>query len=121
MNNRMMFYVQTAWIGVIGGCSLWLSRLISDNYWISVPLFLLMWIALSFIGMGLIGLCNPDHRLCAKYGIKIENLPLYQKAFEELVEAEKRGEDTQWIGDELPDKNEWLRYLSYEIEKGLTK
>ncbi len=41
----------------------------------------------------------------------IENLPLYQKAFEELVEAEKRGEDTQWIGDELPDKNEWLRYF----------
>ena len=119
MKNRILFYAQTAWVGLMGGCSLYLSRLISENFWVSIPVFVLILVVLSFLGISLISLFNPDHRLCAKYGIKIENLPLYRKAFEELVAAEKRGEETQWIGDRLPDEREWIRYLNYEIEKGL--
>ena len=120
MNHRV-FYLQTAWIGIMGICTFYLSQVISENYWISIPLFLLMWVAVVFIGIGLISLCDSDHRLCAKYRIKIENLPQYRKAFDELVKSEKQGSETQWIGDDIPDKNEWLRYLSYELEKGLKK
>lgn len=119
MNKKLIYWLQTAWLVFMGGFMFSLSRIISESYWISIPLFLLMWVVTSLIGVGLLSLCDPDYRVCAKYGIKMENLPIYRKAFEELVAAEERGEDTQGIVDRLPDKNEWQKYLIYEIEKGL--
>lgn len=117
--SKVIFYIQTAFIFLSGGCLWKLSRDWFDSYWASVPLFVLSWFVISYIGLGLISLCSPKHRLAAKLNIKIENLPIYEEAFNKLVEAEMRGEDTQWIGDQLPDEQEWLRYLQYELSKGL--
>lgn len=58
-----------------------------------------------------------DSHLAQQLGIRAENLPIYRAAFEQLVEAEKRGEETRWIGDTLPNENEWLIYIQYEMSR----
>lgn len=104
----------------ITGGFLWgfFNRYIS-SMWMLIPIFGVAWFMIGGCEMALIGLLNADIRLASKLGIKVENLNIYRKAFDKLVEAEMRGENTKWIGDTLPDQNEWLSYLRYEIENGL--
>lgn len=62
---------------------------------------------------------DKNLEIAAKYNIQIKNLLIYQAAFEKLVELEQNGISTSWIGNTLPDEQEWVRYLQYEIENDL--
>ncbi len=84
----------------------------------SVPVFIGSWIIIAWTGVALLGLLDPDVRLASRLGIKVENLLIYRQAFDDLVEKEKRGENTEWIGDKLPDPKEWSRYIQYVISEG---
>ncbi len=121
MNRQSIFMLQGIVLFLTGGL-LWncISKYIT-SLWLSVPFFAITWFAIGWCEIALIGLLNPDIRLASKLGIKVENLNAYREAFNQLMEAEMRGEETGWIGDTLPDKDEWLRYLNYEIKKGLTE
>ncbi|MDE6410011.1 MAG: hypothetical protein K2K81_07190 [Muribaculaceae bacterium] len=77
------------------------------------------WFFIGWCVIALTSLIDPDIRLASKLRIRIENLHIYRNAFEQLVEAEMKGEETKWIGNSLPDQGEWVRYLQYEIKKGL--
>ena len=118
MKKKIIHFAQTCWLAFSGGASWGLSRVISDSYWLSIPLFIVIWIIAGWIGITIVSLFDSDHRLCAKYGIKIENLPLYKETFRKLMEAEARGEDVEGITDTIPDKEEWMRFLQSEYITG---
>ena len=119
MKRKSIFMLQTIILIFTGGFLWTCSRLFISSLWLSVPLFVITWGVIGWCEIALIGLLDPDERLASRLGIKVENLNIYRSAFNQLVEAEMRGEETEWIGDTLPDKDEWLRYLNYEIKKGL--
>lgn len=112
-----MFILQTIWIGITGGFAWQISRMIADGYWLSIPLFLVMWIVAAWVGITIISLFNSDHRVCAKLGIKIENLPYYKAAYQQMKDAEKLGVESPILQSDMPDIGEWLRYYTYREEK----
>ena len=119
MNRQSIFMLQGIVVFLTGGF-LWtfISKHVS-SIWLSVSLFAIAWLIIGWVEIVLIGLLNPDIRLASKLGIRVENLSVYREAFDRLMEAELHGEETGWIGDSLPNQEEWLRYLQYEIKKGL--
>lgn len=121
VKKSIITYLQTFWIVACGGFMWSLSRLLFTSLWVLIPAFIVFWIISSMLGITLLGWLDSDVRLSSKIGIKVENLPLYRKEFEKLLASEERGEDTSWIGDSLPDPDEWQRFLLYEINNNLTR
>ena len=119
MKRKSIFMLQTIILIFTGGFLWTCSRLFISSLWLSVPLFVITWGVIGWCEIALIGILDPDVRLASRLGIKVENLNAYREAFNQLMEAEMRGEDTQWIDDTLPDKMEWLAYLKYETSRGI--
>lgn len=59
--------------------------------------------------------------MAMKYNIKIENIPFYEKIFNDLMDKESRGIDTLGIPSEIQDVDEWTRFCRWQIEIGLRK
>ena len=118
MSSRSVFIIQKIVVFITGGFLWPFIGMYFSSTWGHVLLFFIAWFIIGWLEIVLIGLLDPDVRLASKLCIRVENLSVYREAFNRLVEAEMRGEETGWIGDSLPDQGEWLRYLRYEIKKG---
>lgn len=62
-----------------------------------------------------------NQHMAAKYGIKIENLPLYFSIFEELCDMEAHGIDSSGLPKEIKDVNEWLRFCHWQAVEAMEK
>ena len=58
--------------------------------------------------------------MAAKYNIKIENVPLYNTIFDDMVKKEGQGIDTIGIPEGINDVQEWLRFCRWQLDKELT-
>ena len=119
MKKRSVFILQNAAVVLTGGFLWAMIHKFISSFWVSLLIFIVVWIIVGWIEVAFLGLLDPEVRLANKLHIKIENLDIYRNAFKEIVEAERRGEEVGWIGDKLPDEGEWLRYLRYVMEKEL--
>lgn len=114
-----VYWLQKAWAWL---CFLgfgFLSRKLDWSFWVSSPLCMIAGFVMAYLGIGLISLCDYNHRMCAKYNIRIEMLPLYEKTFNELAEQESRGIDTFGIPQDIQDADEWLRYCHWQTQEGI--
>lgn len=119
MKRKSIFKLQNIVVFLTGGFLWTFISMHVSSMWLSFFLFVIAWVLIGWVEIALIGLLGPDIRLASKLSIRVENLSVYREAFDRLMEAEIRGEETGWIGDSLPDQGEWWRYLQYEIKKGL--
>lgn len=119
--RSIIFYLQTGWIVFSGGLSWGLAKIFCHSLIWGIPLFLIIWFFLAWTGISLISLMDPDVRLCVRLGIKIENLPIYRQAFNEMVAMEERGEDYYALGKSMQDQEDWMRYCAYEFEKSIAE
>lgn len=110
----MIYYIQSVWIFLCGGIMWAISRIVVESYWISVPVFIALWVVSAWIGIALISLFEKNYRMAAKHQIKIENITLYQKLFEEIV---RQGDKASEISLEVEDPEEWHRFTSGTVEK----
>ncbi|MDE6276861.1 MAG: hypothetical protein K2M06_02015 [Muribaculaceae bacterium] len=55
--------------------------------------------------------------MAARYGVRIENLPLYFSLFENMVEKEEQGIDTSGIPPEVTDAMDWLRFCRWQADE----
>lgn len=112
--------LQTAWIWISAIlCSLLI--LAFNKFWIGAIVCLISWLLFAWIGISLISLLDYNHRMAMKYNIKIENIPFYEKIFNDLMDKESRGIDTLGIPSEIQDVDEWTRFCRWQIEIGLRK
>lgn len=59
--------------------------------------------------------------MAARYGIKIENVPLYFSLFEKLTELEAQGIDSSGIPSEVKDPEDWLRFCRWQAIENFKK
>lgn len=57
------------------------------------------------------------HRLAKEIGVRFEKLDFYMTTFQNMVYSEMCGIDTLGIPEGIDDEEEWLRYLSWEINQ----
>ena len=107
-----------------------LSRIITDNWFLSIPMFLVMWIVCIFIGMCIIGLFDRTTREASRLGMKQEDFELYEKLFSQQWELiMKYGEDSSEVNEfyiqevfpKIKNPIEWKRCQEYFGAKKLEK
>lgn len=84
----MNFIIKTVWLGLSGGFMWSLSRIITDNWFLSIPLFLVMWIVCIFVGFGILGLIkpDPDTKAANSLGIPINRYRMYERLYNEHMD-----------------------------------
>lgn len=106
--------IQTLWIiTALFGMIIFVRRC-DWSLWLSIPVAIIGFILASWIGITLISTFDYDHRMAAKYGVKIENLPLYFSLFDKLIELEAHGIDSSGIPSEVKDTEDWLRFCRWQ-------
>lgn len=117
--DKRVHSLQTIWIWVSAFAIPSILRASFNSFWLWAIVSFVAWVVVSWIGISLISLLDYNHRMATKYNIKIENIPFYEKVFEELVEKEAHGIDSFGIPQEIQDVEEWLRFCRWQMDKGL--
>lgn len=118
-NSRLVFWLQHAWTLVVISLGILFLVKCEWSLWIAIPVCVIGALLLWQIGLALLSLLDYNHRMAAKYNIKIENIPLYNSIFDEMVKNEEQGIDTSGIPEGISDVQEWLRFCRWQIEKEL--
>jgi len=120
-SSRWVYWLQNAWMSVVGlSCILFVTKC-NWSMWISIPVCVIGALLMWQIGLALLSLLDYNHRMAAKYNIKIENIPLYNSIFDEMVKKEEQGIDTSGIPEGITDVQEWLMFCRWQIEKELNE
>lgn len=118
----MIFFIKTVWIFLSGGFLWSLSRIITDNWFLSIPLFLIMWFFCIFIGLGILGLIkpDPDTKAANSLRIPIHRYRMYERLYNEHMDLMmKHGTNSKEENDFFKREvipyiknhpNEWRRY-----------
>lgn len=113
--------IQTLWIITMVFISAGFVRLCDWSLWLSIPVAIIGFLLASWIGVSIIAMFDYNHRKAARYGVKIENLPLYFSLFEKLTELEAHDIDSSGIPSEVKDKEDWLRFCRWQAIENLNK
>lgn len=113
--------IQTLWIittlfGIIS-----FVHICDWSLWLSIPVAIIGFILASWIGISIIAMFDYNHRMAARYGVKIENVPLYFSLFEKLTELEAQGIDSSGIPSEVKDPEDWLRFCRWQAIENFKK
>lgn len=119
-SSRWIFWVQHAWTLTVLALGVLFIAKCKWSLWLTVPMGIIGAAILWQIGLGLISLMDYNHRMAAKYNIKIENVPLYNTIFDDMVKKEGQGIDTIGIPEGINDVQEWLRFCRWQLDKELT-
>lgn len=111
--------IQTLWILTIMFAAIGFVKICSWSLWITIPLALVGFAAVSWIGITIIAMFDYNHRMAGQYGIKIENLPLYFELFDRLKDMESRGIESSGIPAEVKDVNDWLRFCCWQRDESI--
>lgn len=120
-SNPWIHRFQTMW--VLSALSLAIVFVIAVDWslWVAIMVAVVGFIILSWVGITVIAQFDYNHRMAAKYGVKIENLPLYFSLFEKLTEMESQGIDTFGIPKEIDDVDDWLRFCRWQAAEAINK
>lgn len=121
MKARAIHCLQTMWVITVVFLSAAFVKCVVWSLWLSVPVAIVGFIALSWIGITVIAMFDYEFRMAGRYNIKIENVPRYKEIFQKLENKESMGINTFGIPDEITDVEEWLRYYRWMIDESLTK
>lgn len=111
--------IQTFWIIAMAFISAGFVRLCNWSLWLSIPAAIIGFFLASWIGISIIAMFDYNHRMAARYGVKIENLPLYFSLFEKLTELEAQGIDSSGILSEIKDPEDWFRFCRWQAMEDL--
>lgn len=109
--------IQSLWILTMLFVAAGFVKVCSWSLWITIPLALIGFLIVIWIGITAIAMFDYNHRMAARYGIKIENLPLYFELFDRLMDMESRGIDSSGIPAEVKDVDDWLRFCRWQIDE----
>lgn len=118
-SSKWVFWIQHVWTLAVLALGVLFVAKCRWSLWLTIPIFIISVPILWQIGLGLISLMDYNHRMAAKYGIKIENVPLYNTIFDEMVKKEEQGIDTSGIPEAINDVQEWLRFCRWQIDREL--
>lgn len=105
-SSRLVFFCQNIWTLIVLALGILFFVKCEWSLWITVPISIICPYILWKIGIALISLMDYNHRMAIKYNIKIENIPLYNSIYEEMVNKEMQGIDTSGIPDGINDERE---------------
>ena len=118
-SSEWVYWTQHVWTLVVLALGVLFVANCKWSLWFTIPIFIIGVAILWQIGLGLISLMDYNHRMAAKYSIKIENIPLYNNIFDEMVKKEEQGIDTSGIPEGINDVQEWLRFCRWQIDREL--
>lgn len=118
-SSEWVYWTQHVWTLVVLALGVLFVAKCKWSLWFTIPFFIIGVAILWQIGLGLISLMDYNHRMAAKYSIKIENIPLYNNIFDEMVKKEEQGIDTSGIPEGINDVQEWLRFCRWQIDREL--
>lgn len=120
-SSRWIFWIQHVWTLIV--LTLGILFIVKCKWSLGLTILIcIIGVAIFWhIGIGLISLMDYNHRMAAKYNLKIENIPLYASIFDEMVKKEEQGIDTSGIPDGIIDTQEWLRYVRWQLDKELNE
>ncbi|MDY2622975.1 MAG: hypothetical protein SOV62_00550 [Alloprevotella sp.] len=118
-SSEWVYWTQHVWTLVVLALGVLFVAKCKWSLWFTIPIFIIGVAILWQIGLGLISLMDYNHRMAAKYSIKIENIPLYNNIFDEMVKKEEQGIDTSGIPEGINDVQEWLRFCRWQIDREL--
>lgn len=107
--------MQTLWIVLCIPLSAFLSLQMFDSMWIVFLVSIPLWGLLTWVGMSLISLADRNHRMAAKFGVRIENVPFYQKLLNEMAEDEENDLASVKVPEEVTDPEEWRRFCAWQM------
>lgn len=113
--------VQTLWIITMAFISAGFVRLCDWSLWVSIPVAIIGFLLVSWAGISIIAMFDHNHRKAARYGVKIENLPLYFSLFEKLTELEAQDINSSEIPSEVKDTEDWLQFCRWQAIENLNK
>ena len=120
-SNRWIYRIQTCWIITVGFIAAVFIKACDWSLWLRIPFCAIGSVMLIWIGISLLALFDYNHRMAARYGVKIENLPLYFSLFESMVEKEAQGIDTSGIPKEVSDVEDWIRFCRWQAAENFKK
>ena len=115
--SKFVFWCQNIWTLIVIGFGILFLAKCEWSFLLSIPICIIVAFILWRIGFGIISLMDYNHRMAAKYNIRIENIPIYYSIFDEMVKKEEQGIDTSGIPNGITDAQEWLRFCQWQIEK----
>lgn len=118
-SSEWVYWTQHVWTLVVLALGVLFVAKCKWSLWFTIPIFIIGVAILWQIGLGLISLMDYNHRMAAKYSIKIENIPLYNNIFDEMVKKEEQGIDTSGMPEGINDVQEWLRFCRWQIDREL--
>ena len=118
-SSEWVYWTQHVWTLVVLALGVLFVAKGKWSLWFTITIFIIGVAILWQIGLGLISLMDYNHRMAAKYSIKIENIPLYNNIFDEMVKKEEQGIDTSVIPEGINDVQEWLRFCRWQIDREL--
>lgn len=117
--SKWIHRIQTCWIATAFLGAIVFIRMSSWTLWLSIPTGVVGFLLVAWFGVGVISMFDYNHRMCARYGVKIENLPLYLSLYERLMEMEARGEDSSGIPKEVDDVDDWIRFCQWQASEAM--
>ena len=118
-SSKWVYWTQHVWTLAVLALGLLFVAKCKWSLWFTIPISIIGVAILWQIGLALISLMDYNHRMAAKYSIKIENIPIYNNIFDEMVRKEEQGIDTSGIPNGIYDVQEWLRFCRWQIDREL--